>query len=144
MTRARRVPPVPVTTWLFGEMRAWELLPLRTRCGSARCVASSSPTDQGSRQAAVVAKPKARWLVVCSCGWTREASTAWAAQSVSKLHQKLAPTDVEHVTRVEPTPGALAEVLDGGLDGNYVWSTCSRGVQIVHPASTSPAAPLID
>ena len=108
MTRARRVPPVPVTTWLFGEMRAWELLPLRTRCGSARCVASSSPTDQGSRQAAVVAKPKARWLVVCSCGWTREASTAWAAQSVSKLHQKLAPTDVEHVTRVEPTPGALA------------------------------------
>ena len=27
-----------------------------------------------------------RWRVLCSCGWERECSSAWAAQSVSRLH----------------------------------------------------------
>lgn len=42
-----------------------------------------------------------RWLVICSCGWERETSSAWAANSVRKLHPPIASTDGEHVTRVE-------------------------------------------
>ncbi len=47
----------------------------------------------------VTARPG--WLVVCSCGWSREAISEWAANSISKLHPKLARVDVAHVTRVE-------------------------------------------
>jgi hypothetical protein len=46
----------------------------------------------------VTAKP---WLVTCSCGWERECSSEWAAQSISKLHPQFASMDVAHVTRVE-------------------------------------------
>ena len=46
----------------------------------------------------------ARWLVTCSCGWTRECVSRWGAQSVTKLHPRLAPANVEHVTRIEPPP----------------------------------------
>jgi hypothetical protein len=42
---------------------------------------------------------KPRWLVICSCGWTREAISAWAAKSISKLHPRLAQADKVHVTR---------------------------------------------
>jgi hypothetical protein len=42
-----------------------------------------------------------RWLVICSCGWTREAVSEWAAKSISKLHPRLAQLDEAHVTRVE-------------------------------------------
>ena len=42
-----------------------------------------------------------RWLVICSCGWTREVISAWAAKSISKLHPRLAQADKVHVTRVE-------------------------------------------
>ena len=45
------------------------------------------------------------WLVTCSCGWERECSSEWAAQSVTKLHPQLAPMDVAHVTRVEGAGG---------------------------------------
>jgi hypothetical protein len=31
--------------------------------------------------------------------------------------------------------------LDGGRDGGYIWLTCTRGAQIVHPASAPPSAP---
>lgn len=48
-----------------------------------------------------------RWLVSCSCGWTREASSQWAAKSISKLHPKLGPTGIEHVTRVEAPTEAI-------------------------------------
>ena len=34
-------------------------------------------------------------LVVCSCGWEREASSAWAAESMSKLHRKLGRAQTE-------------------------------------------------
>ncbi len=33
----------------------------------------------------IVAEPKLRWLVTCSCGWERECSSEWAARSLSKL-----------------------------------------------------------
>jgi len=52
------------------------------------------------------------WLVICSCGWTREASSAWAAKSVSKIHPQLGLADREHVTRVEgPDDGAGGQQL---------------------------------
>ena len=41
------------------------------------------------------------WLVICSCGWEREAASEWAARSVGKLHPQLDPMDAAHVTRVE-------------------------------------------
>jgi len=57
----------------------------------------------------VTAKP---WLVTCSCGWERECSSQWAAQSVSKLHPQLASMDVTHETRVEgPNGGAGGQQL---------------------------------
>ena len=43
----------------------------------------------------------ARWLVVCSCGWTREASSEWAANSICKLHPQLSAADVARVTHIE-------------------------------------------
>jgi hypothetical protein len=42
-----------------------------------------------------------RWLVTCSCGWGREASSEWAANAVSRLHRQLADIGTEHVTRLE-------------------------------------------
>jgi hypothetical protein len=60
----------------------------------------------------IVAEPKCRWLVTCSCGWKRECSSEWAARSVSKLHPQLAPMDVAHVTRIEgPGDGAGGQQL---------------------------------
>jgi len=50
-----------------------------------------------------------RWLVICSCGWTREAISAWAAKSISKLHPRLAGADEAHVTRVEGPDDSPAE-----------------------------------
>lgn len=44
---------------------------------------------------------KPRWLVICSCGWEREAISEWAAKSISKLHPQLALPAVAHVTRIE-------------------------------------------
>ena len=53
-----------------------------------------------------------RWLVICSCGWERECSSEWAAQSVCKLHPQLGSMDVAHVTRVEgPESGAGGQQL---------------------------------
>ena len=55
---------------------------------------------------------KPRWLVTCSCGWERECSSEWAARSVSKLHPRLGPLDVTHMTRVEgPESGAGGQQL---------------------------------
>jgi hypothetical protein len=57
----------------------------------------------------IVAEPKRRWLVTCSCGWERECSSEWAARSASKLHQQLGPPDVKHAIRIEapqPPPGS--------------------------------------
>jgi hypothetical protein len=60
----------------------------------------------------IVAEPKRRWLVTCSCGWEQECSSEWAARAVSKLHPQLVPMDVEHVTRVEgPDAGAGGQQL---------------------------------
>ena len=52
------------------------------------------------------APPKPSWLVTRSCGWERECSSEWAAQSAGKLHPQLARMDVAHVTRVEGLDGS--------------------------------------
>jgi hypothetical protein len=43
----------------------------------------------------------------CSCGWTREAISEWAARSIRKLHPQMGPAGRAHVTRVEG-PGTLS------------------------------------
>jgi len=50
-----------------------------------------------------------RWHVVCSCGWTREAISAWAAKSISKLHPQLAQAGVAHVTRIDGPDDRVGE-----------------------------------
>ena len=53
-----------------------------------------------------------QWLVVCSCGWEREASLAWAAQSVSRQHKQLRAVGVGHITHVEaPADASRGEQL---------------------------------
>jgi hypothetical protein len=42
-----------------------------------------------------VSPSKRHWLVLCSCGWGRECSSEWAAQSVSRLHRQLGHLDVD-------------------------------------------------
>jgi hypothetical protein len=57
---------------------------------------------------------KPRWLVTCSCGRALECSSAWAARSVSKLHQKIASADTKHAIRIEapePPPGSQLPLL---------------------------------
>ena len=53
-----------------------------------------------------------RLLVTCSCGWERECSSELAPQTASKLHPRVAPMDVTHMTRVEgPESGAGGQQL---------------------------------
>ena len=42
------------------------------------------------------------WLVTCSCGWTRDCSSQWAAESVAKLHPKIAAPAAVHTVSVDP------------------------------------------
>ena len=63
------------------------------------------------------AEPEARmsergpyWRITCSCGWTREASSAWTATAIARLHARyLTGPDLAHttITIEEPRdPGA--------------------------------------
>ncbi len=54
------------------------------------------------------AKPKGPNIVVCSCGWTRECSSRWAAESAAKLHPRLAPPGPAHTLTIEGPPGSDA------------------------------------
>jgi hypothetical protein len=48
---------------------------------------------------------KPRWRVVCSCGWEREASSAWAATASVQLHVRhLGAPGTEHALTVEEPP----------------------------------------
>ena len=46
----------------------------------------------------------ADWMVTCSCGWTRECSSRWAAESVTKLHPKLSASGTEHTITIQEPP----------------------------------------
>jgi len=46
-----------------------------------------------------------RWRVTCSCGWEREASSAWAASAILRLHvQHLGDPTIEHTVTIEEPP----------------------------------------
>ena len=47
------------------------------------------------------------WLLTCSCGWTREFSQRWAAESAAKLHPKLGEPDTAHTVRIEGPPDQM-------------------------------------
>ncbi|MGH7368106.1 MAG: hypothetical protein ACREK9_17010 [Candidatus Rokuibacteriota bacterium] len=44
-------------------------------------------------------EPRPRWRITCSCGWTREASSAWTATAIARLHARyLTGPDTQHTT----------------------------------------------
>jgi len=47
---------------------------------------------------------KLRCLVTCSCGWARECSSRWAAESVMKLHPRLSVPGTPHTLMIEEPP----------------------------------------
>jgi hypothetical protein len=48
---------------------------------------------------------KPRWFVTRSCGWTREASSAWAANAIVRLHARhLGAPGIEHTLTIEEPP----------------------------------------
>ncbi len=44
------------------------------------------------------------WLVICSCGWSRECISQWAAESVAKLHPRLSVPGTPHALMIEEPP----------------------------------------
>ena len=46
----------------------------------------------------------ADWVVTCSCGWTRECSSRWAVESVTKLHPRLSAPGTQHTIAIEEPP----------------------------------------
>jgi len=58
----------------------------------------------GEHHSAAMTEPDAPaklWLVSCSCGWTRDCSSRWAAESVVKLHPKLSQPSTTHTLTIE-------------------------------------------
>jgi hypothetical protein len=65
---------------------------------------------------------KPTWLVVCPCGWTRECSSRWAAESVVKLHPRLSVPGTSHTLMIEeppaePAPGTPLPLIQRGTLG---------------------------
>ena len=55
---------------------------------------------------------KHHWLLTCSCGWSRECISQWAAESVAKLHPSLSRPGTGHTITIEerPNPPAQADL----------------------------------
>ncbi len=51
-------------------------------------------------------KPHRLWRVSCSCGYEREATSAWAATAIFRLHVKLilGARQEEHTLTIEEPP----------------------------------------
>lgn len=51
-------------------------------------------------------KPHRLWRIVCSCGYEREATSAWAATAIFRLHVKmiLGARQEEHTVAIEEPP----------------------------------------
>ena len=45
-----------------------------------------------------------QWLVTCSCGWSRECASEWAARSVAKLHPRLSVPGIQQTITIEEPP----------------------------------------
>ena len=50
--------------------------------------------------------PRRLWRVICSCGYEREATSAWAATAIFRLHVKaiLDARAEEHILTIEEPP----------------------------------------
>jgi len=54
-----------------------------------------------------VANNRLRWRIRCFCGWEREASSAWAATAILRLHVRhLGAPGIEHTVTIEEPPAA--------------------------------------
>ncbi len=52
-----------------------------------------------------MAAPEHRWLIACTCGWDREASSAWSATAIASLHARyLTAAGTEHVITIQEPP----------------------------------------
>lgn len=51
-------------------------------------------------------KPHRLWRVICSCGYEREATSAWAATAIFRLHVKmiLGARQEAHTVAIEEPP----------------------------------------
>ncbi len=62
------------------------------------------------------------WLITCGCGWTRELSQRWAAESAAKQHPKLAAPGTEHTITIErplePAPPAARPAPGDATESN--------------------------
>ena len=48
---------------------------------------------------------KFRWLITCSCGWEREASSLWAATAIFRLHARhLGDPGIDHTITIKEPP----------------------------------------
>jgi len=62
------------------------------------------------------ARGKFRRLVTCSCGWSRECISRWAAESVAKLHPRLSVPGTQHTITIDepsadPAPGTQLPLI---------------------------------
>ncbi|HJV57181.1 MAG TPA: hypothetical protein VJ971_14475 [Methylomirabilota bacterium] len=49
--------------------------------------------------------PRPSWRIRCSCGWEREASSAWAATAIFRLHARdQSAPGTEHTITLEEPP----------------------------------------
>ena len=52
---------------------------------------------------------KPKWRLTCACGWIRECSSEWAAESVAKLYPKLGEPSAEHTITIGEPPESLGQ-----------------------------------
>jgi hypothetical protein len=86
------------------------LLPMAIGEGTFSLVVGGLPISVFSRLLPSVLtsmSEQLRWLVTCSCSWTRGAWSRWAAESMAKLHPKLSAPGTEHTITIEE-PSAAA------------------------------------
>jgi len=62
---------------------------------------------------------KRSWLLTCSCSWSRECISRWAAESMAKLHPKLSAPGIEHTIRIEEPPAAAPPGTQLPLTSRY-------------------------
>jgi len=56
-----------------------------------------------------VPEDRRAWVITCSCGWTRQASSAWTATAIARLHARylMGPDTTHDTITIEepPAPG---------------------------------------
>jgi hypothetical protein len=62
----------------------------------------------GAEAVRPVTEPRPHWFLTCSCGWSRECISRWAAESVAKLHPRLSGPGTQHTITIEEPPNPQA------------------------------------